>query len=85
MSSARPKTSLRAERVWRCRPRISTSVLADPAQDRFRRVQTTGVWAHEKEIHVYGRSQRGNEGFYILTPLLRDGKPARDRQSRLGR
>ncbi|MFM8801990.1 MAG: SURF1 family protein [Tagaea sp.] len=51
-------------------------VLADPAADRFRRVRASGVWAHERELYVYGRSQRGNDGFYIITPLLREGAPA---------
>lgn len=50
--------------------------LADPAGDRFRRVRAEGVWAHDRELYVYGRSQRGNDGFYVITPLLRDGRPA---------
>jgi surfeit locus 1 family protein len=50
--------------------------LADPAGDRFRRVRASGVWAHERELYVYGRSQRGNDGFYVITPLLREGAPA---------
>jgi len=69
------ENELRAERLA-LPPADLEIVLADPAQDRFRRVTTQGVWAHDKEIHVYGRSQRGNEGFYIVTPLLRDAKPA---------
>jgi len=69
------ENELRAERMA-LPPADIDAVLADPAQDRFRRVKATGVWSHAHEIHVYGRSQRGNEGFYILTPLLRDGKPA---------
>lgn len=69
------ENELRAERMA-LPPADIDAVLADPAQDRFRRVKATGVWSHAHEIHVYGRSQRGNEGFYILTPLLRDGRPA---------
>jgi surfeit locus 1 family protein len=52
------------------------AVLADAAADRFRRVRAEGVWAHARELYVYGRSQRGNDGFYVITPLLRDGRPA---------
>jgi surfeit locus 1 family protein len=52
------------------------AALADPGGDRFRRVRAQGIWAHERELYVYGRSQRGNDGFYVITPLLREGRPA---------
>lgn len=48
-------------------------VLADPDGFRFRRVHASGTFAHEREIYMYARSKRGNEGYYILTPLLRQG------------
>jgi surfeit locus 1 family protein len=52
------------------------AVLADPGAHRFRRVTAEGQFAHDKELYVYARSLRGNDGFYIVTPLLRAGKPA---------
>jgi surfeit locus 1 family protein len=42
----------------------------------FRRVELKGTFAHDRELYVYARSQRGNDGFAIVTPLLRDGAPA---------
>lgn len=50
-------------------------VLADPASFRFRRVTASGNFAHDREIYMYARSKRGNDGYYILTPLLRPGAP----------
>lgn len=41
----------------------------------FHRIQVTGMFAHERELYVYARSQRGNEGYDIVTPLLREGAP----------
>lgn len=68
------ENAVRAERL--AAPPIAVyAVLADPEGHRFRRVQAAGRFDHAHEIHVYARSQRGNEGFYILTPLLRDGLP----------
>lgn len=52
------------------------AAMADPAAHRFRRVTVEGTFAHDKELYVYARSLRGNEGFYVVTPLLREGKPA---------
>jgi surfeit locus 1 family protein len=49
--------------------------IADPAANRFRRVEVRGTFAHERELHMYARSKNGNEGYYILTPLLRDEAP----------
>lgn len=50
-------------------------VRADPAAFRFRRVIARGSFAHDREIYMYARSKRGNDGYYILTPLLRIGAP----------
>ncbi len=50
-------------------------VLADPNSFRFRRVNASGNFAHDREIYMYARSKRGNDGYYILTPLLRQGAP----------
>lgn len=38
----------------------------------FRRVTVTGIFAHERELHLNARSQRGNNGYQIVTPLLRE-------------
>jgi surfeit locus 1 family protein len=68
------ENAVRAERL--AAPPIAVdAALADPEAYRFRRVDAAGRFDHAHEIHVYARSQRGNEGFYILTPLLRDGLP----------
>src|SRR5262245_61163535 len=45
-----------------------------PAYD-FRRVRVQGRFAHDRELYVYARSQRGNDGYAIVTPLLREGAP----------
>ncbi len=49
------------------------AALADRETSRFRRVTAAGVFDHAREIHVYARSLNGNEGFYVLTPLKREG------------
>src|SRR5689334_7638941 len=68
------ENALRAGRL--AEPPIAVdAALADPEGNRFRRVEVTGRFDHGHEIHVYARSLRGNEGYYILTPLLRDGTP----------
>jgi surfeit locus 1 family protein len=46
---------------------------ADLAALEFRRVRVRGSFAHDRELYVYGRSPRGNDGYFILTPLRRDG------------
>jgi surfeit locus 1 family protein len=68
------ENALRAERLAE-RPIAVDAALADPETSRFRRVHASGRFDHGRELYVYARSQRGNEGFYILTPLLRDGTP----------
>lgn len=68
------ENALRAERL--AAPAIAVdAALADPEGNRFRRVHAAGRFDHGHELHVYARSQRGNEGYFILTPLLRDGAP----------
>jgi surfeit locus 1 family protein len=62
----------RAERAA-AEPVDLPAVVTDlPAAD-FRRVRVQGRFDHAHELYVYGRSQRGNDGYYIVTPLLRDG------------
>jgi len=38
----------------------------------FRRVRVTGRFANEHELYMYGRSQHGNDGYYLIVPLIRD-------------
>ena len=48
----------------------------DVAAWEFRRVGVTGTFEHARELHVNARSQRGNTGYDIVTPLRRaDGPP----------
>jgi surfeit locus 1 family protein len=48
----------------------------DPQGWAFRRVAVTGTFAHDRELYVNARSQRGNAGYQVVTPLLRaDGPP----------
>lgn len=49
------------------------AALRDPEANRFRRVRVEGRFAHDREILIYARSQRGNEGVYVVTPVLREG------------
>lgn len=39
-------------------------------------VEVTGRFVHDEELHLGARSQRGNVGFHVLTPLVRDDGPA---------
>lgn len=42
----------------------------------FRRVALTGTFDHARELHVNARSQRGNAGYDLVTPLRRaEGPP----------
>ena len=42
---------------------------------RFRRVQLSGSYQHDKEVHVAARYYRGQLGYHIFTPLaLDDGR-----------
>jgi len=45
----------------------------DLAEFEFRRVRVTGVLRHDREIFLNARSRRGNAGYHILSPLVRDG------------
>lgn len=48
----------------------------DIAAWEFRRVSVSGTFLHDSELHVNARSQRGNTGYAIVTPLIRtDGPP----------
>lgn len=48
----------------------------DLAAFEFRRVSVTGTFRHDRELHLNARSQRGNTGYDIVTPLVRaDGPP----------
>ncbi|MBI1245659.1 MAG: SURF1 family protein [Alphaproteobacteria bacterium] len=69
------ENDLRASR-YAMAPVDIDAALADPDLRRFRRVSATGHFDHSHEIHVYARSLNGNEGFFVMTPLVREGKPA---------
>lgn len=47
--------------------------VADPGALAFRRVKVSGTFDHAHEIFVNARSQRGNPGYDVITPLIRDG------------
>ncbi|ACA16801.1 Surfeit locus 1 family protein [Methylobacterium sp. 4-46] len=52
----------------------------DPGADEFRRVRATGRFLHDKETLVHGLAPgevpgRAQQGYYVLTPLLRDDGP----------
>ncbi len=49
----------------------------DVAAAEFRRVSVTGTFLHDRELHLNARSQRGNTGYDIVTPLMRadEGPP----------
>src|SRR4051794_36796834 len=62
----------RAERAAAAPVDLPATVTDLPAAD-FRRVRVQGRFDHAHELYVYGRSQRGNDGYYIVTPLQRHG------------
>ena len=50
--------------------------LDDPGAWEFRPVSVTGRFLHEKELHLVARPRRGQVGYEVVTPLLReDGRP----------
>jgi surfeit locus 1 family protein len=49
--------------------------LDDPPRWEFRRVRVVGRLRHEAELYLNARSQRGNAGYHVVTPLVRDGAP----------
>jgi len=64
----------RAERVEAPAVALPARVV-DPAEFDFRRVTLVGAFGHDRELYLNARSQRGNAGYHILTPLIRDGAP----------
>jgi surfeit locus 1 family protein len=66
--------AFRAERAAAAPIELPATVTDLPAID-FHRVRVQGRFDHAHELYVYGRSQRGNDGYYVVTPLLRDGEP----------
>lgn len=45
--------------------------LSDPAEYEFRRVRVQGRFLHDKELLINARSQRGNAGYNVITPMIR--------------
>lgn len=49
--------------------------IRDPGALRFRRVEITGRFLHERELHRVARSARNTRGLFVITPMaLRDGR-----------
>lgn len=71
------KTAINAYRAERVdAPAIAIpSRLADPTALDFRRVVVSGAFRHDRELYLNARSLRGNAGYHILTPLIRDDGP----------
>ena len=38
--------------------------------NRFRRVIVNGIFDHNKEINIIGKTYEGNAGFHVVTPFL---------------
>ena len=71
------KTDLIAERQARSQgPAIALPrVIEDPEALEFTLVEVTGIFLHDKEMHLGARTRRGNVGFDVVTPLrLEDGR-----------
>jgi len=68
------KESLIAERVARttAAPIDLPPAGADLTQLEFRRVAVTGTFDHDHEFYLAARSQNGNVGYWIMTPLKTD-------------
>ena len=50
---------------------------ADLAAFEFQRVRATGVFRHDRELYLIGRSVSGAPGLHVLAPLVpADGSPA---------
>lgn len=47
----------------------------DVASFDFRRVRVEGRFANDRELYVYEPSQKGDAGYHVVTPLLREGAP----------
>ena len=46
--------------------------IADPEALKFRPVRASGVFLHDKEIHLLAPDPNGRSGYQIITPLRRD-------------
>lgn len=68
------KEGVIAERVARttAEPVPLPPVGADLAPLEFRRVTVTGVFDHAHELYLAARSQNGNVGYWIMTPMKLD-------------
>jgi len=60
----------RTERLAMAEATLPTAI-EDPAAWTMRPVRLTGTFLHDRELYVGARSQRGNAGYQILTPLER--------------
>lgn len=61
--------------------RVSAPAVAPPAEIddpqawQFRRVEATGRFENDKELHLTGRPFEGNAGFHVLTPFVIENGP----------
>ena len=57
-------------------PAVLPTVLSEPDDWQYRRVEIEGRFLHEEEIFLASRTYRGQPGLHVITPLLRtDGGP----------
>ncbi|MGQ0664728.1 MAG: SURF1 family protein [Pseudomonadota bacterium] len=66
--------ALRLERM--SGPAIPVPASGEVAADvEFRLVAVTGVFLHDRELKLHARSRRGNAGYHVVTPLVREHGP----------
>lgn len=70
------------------RPALPLPPHVDPdavAAFDYRRVWTTGKWDHDKEILIGPRVREGENGYLVVTPLVREGVDGEDESSTAAR
>ncbi|MCR9175926.1 MAG: SURF1 family protein [Alphaproteobacteria bacterium] len=54
-------------------PEITPDAFLATVEDwRYRHVEAEGRFLNDKELHLIGRTYKGNAGFHVLTPLVLD-------------
>jgi len=60
--------------------RATAEAMAPPLAEqasasRFQRIRATGIWMHEAEVQLIGRTFEGTAGYHVITPMrLNDGR-----------
>jgi surfeit locus 1 family protein len=60
--------------------RAHTEAVVPPATDaaaenRFQRISASGIWMHDAEVQLTGRTFEGTAGYHVITPMrLDDGR-----------